>query len=105
MTKPPRLAAVLFAAGGFVLLRLPVVIRGALLVAGLLRALLGDLGASAPWAAAGAVLWLAQPLGTEAALWPAALHVPLGLALALAALRLHRNGNYVWGSLAVVGAF
>ena len=76
-----------------------------LTVAVLLRGLLRDLGAAAPWPEIAAALWLLQPLGMEAALWPAAMHVPLGLALALAALRLHRNGNYVWGSLAVVGAF
>ena len=75
-----------------------------LAVAVLLRGLLRDLGAAAPWPEIAAALWLLQPLGTEAALWPAAMHVPLGLALALGALRLHRNGNYVWGSLAVVGA-
>jgi hypothetical protein len=160
------LAAVLLAAGGFTLLCLPVVVRGApraddfhncveparagldtffaastdrlgavrparfleillttgvcqhlpfgfaiavplaltLLVAGLLRALLQDLGAPAPWPAVGAVLWLAQPLGTEAALWPAALHVPLGLALALGALLLHRRGRPGLAAAATLGA-
>jgi hypothetical protein len=75
-----------------------------LTVAVLLRGLLRDLGTAGPWPEIAAALWLVQPLGTEAAMWPAAMHVPLGLALALAALRLHRNGNHVLGSLAVVGA-
>jgi hypothetical protein len=75
-----------------------------LAVAMLLRGLLRDLGTPGPWPELAGALWLLQPLGTEAALWPAAMHVPLGLALALAALRLHRAGHHVWGSLAVVGA-
>jgi hypothetical protein len=75
-----------------------------LLVAALLRALLQDLGVPAPWPTVGAVLWLAQPLGTEAALWPAALHVPLGLALALAAVLLHRRGRHGWATVSVLGA-
>jgi hypothetical protein len=75
-----------------------------LLATGLLRALLDDLGVPAPWPTVGAVLWLAQPLGTEAALWPAALHVPLGLALALAALLLHRRGRPGWAAAATLGA-
>ena len=76
-----------------------------LAVAVLLRALLRDLGVPGPWPEVAGALWLVQPLGTEAALWPAAMHVPLGLALSLGALRLHRNGHHVWGSLAVVGAY
>jgi hypothetical protein len=75
-----------------------------LLVAALLRALLNDLDTPAPWPTVGAVLWLAQPLGTESALWPAALHVPLGLALALAALLLHRRGRHGWAAAATLGA-
>ena len=75
-----------------------------LAVAVLLRGLLRDLGTPGPWPELGGALWLLQPLGTEAALWPAAMHVPLGLALALAALRLHRSGRYWWGALAAVGA-
>jgi hypothetical protein len=75
-----------------------------LAVAFLLRGLLRDLGAPGPWPDLGAALWLLQPLGTEAALWPAAIHVSLGLALALAALRLHRSGHHWWATLAVVGA-
>jgi hypothetical protein len=75
-----------------------------LAVAMLLRGLLRDLGTPGPWPEVAGALWLLQPLGTEAALWPAAMHVPLGLALALTALRLHRRGHHVWGSLAVVGA-
>jgi hypothetical protein len=70
------------------------------------RALLQDLGAPAPWSDVGAALWLLQPLGTEAALWPAALHVPLGLTFALVALREYRRGRYGRAALAtLVAAF
>jgi hypothetical protein len=55
-------------------------------VALLLRRLLASLGAAAPWPDVAAAVWLLQPLGTEVALWPAALHVPLGLAAALGCL-------------------
>lgn len=75
-----------------------------LIVAFLLRGLLKDLGTPDPWPDLGAALWLLQPLGTEAALWPAAIHVSLGLAFALAALRLHRSGRHWWATLAVLGA-
>jgi hypothetical protein len=73
-------------------------------IAVVLRGLLQDLGTPGAWPSLGGALWLLQPLGTEAALWPAAMHVPLGLILALAALRLHRSGRHVWGALAVAGA-
>jgi hypothetical protein len=63
-------------------------------VAFLARGLLRDLGIPAPWANVGGALWLLQPLGTEAGLWPAALHVPFGLAAALVALRLYRRGRH-----------
>jgi hypothetical protein len=39
----------------------------------------------------------------KAALWPSALHVPLGLALALPAIRLHRRGPHVAGTAAALG--
>jgi hypothetical protein len=75
-----------------------------LAVAVLLVGLLKDLDVPDPWPALGGALWLLQPLGTESALWPAAMHVPLGLALALAALRLNRAGHHAWGALAVAAA-
>jgi hypothetical protein len=61
------------------------------LVAFLLRRLLTMLGSPAPWPDVAAALWLLQPLGLEAALWPAALHVPIGLAAALGSLIAHRS--------------
>jgi hypothetical protein len=73
-------------------------------VAMLTRGLLRDVGTPAPWADLGGAFWLLQPLGTEAALWPAALHVPLGLALALLALRLHHRGHHGRAALAGLGA-
>jgi hypothetical protein len=60
-------------------------------VAFLLRRLLTMLGSPAPWPDVAAALWLLQPLGLEAALWPAALHVPIGLAAALGSLIAHRS--------------
>ena len=73
-------------------------------IAFLARGVLRDLGTSALWANVGGALWLLQPLGTEAGLWPAALHVPLGLALALIAVRLYRRGRLGWGAVANLGA-
>jgi hypothetical protein len=73
-------------------------------IAFLLRALLLDLGLSRTWADVGGALWLLAPLGTESALWPAALHVPLGIALALLAVRLERHDRPVLAALAVAGA-
>lgn len=73
-------------------------------IALVLRGLLQDLGMPGAWPSLGGAMWLLQPLGTEAALWPAALHVPLGLILGLAALRLHRKGQHVRGALAVAAA-
>jgi len=64
-------------------------------VAFLLRRLLTMLGSSAPWPDVAAALWLLQPLGLEAALWPAALHVPIGLAAALGSLIAHRS-RHLW---------
>ena len=68
-------------------------------VAFLLRRLLTMLGTSAPWPDVAAAVWLLQPLGTEAALWPAALHVPIGLAAALGSLVAHRSGRLWTGAL------
>jgi hypothetical protein len=73
-------------------------------VAWLVRGTLRDLGTPKSWADAGGALWLLQPLGTEAGLWPAALHVPLGLALALAAVRLYRRDRHGWAAVANLGA-
>jgi hypothetical protein len=68
------------------------------------RALLRELGLPSMWANVGGALWLLQPLGTEAGLWPAALHVPLGLALALQALRLYHRGRLAWAAVANLSA-
>jgi hypothetical protein len=76
-----------------------------LIVALLLYRLLRDLGLRSPWPGIGAVLWMLEPLGTEAALWPAAMHVGLGLALSLVALRLFRKDRIRLGAIAALGAF
>ena len=75
-----------------------------LAVAWLARGVLRDLRRPCPWADVGGALWLLQPLGTESGLWPAALHVPLGLALALAAIRLYRRGRLGWAAAANLAA-
>jgi len=106
--RPARFAEILLGAG--VCGRLPfgiaimVPLLLTLAIAFLARALLRDIGTPAPWADFGGAMWLLQPLGTEAALWPAALHVPLGLALVLVALRLHRRGRHGGAALASVAA-
>ena len=69
-----------------------------------LRGLLGDLGVTEPWPTLGGALWFLQPLGSEAALWPAAMHIPLGLLLALLSLRLFRRDRLAWGALLALGA-
>ncbi len=73
-------------------------------IAFLLRSLLVDVGLPRAWANVGGALWLLAPLGTESALWPAALHVPLGIALAVMAVRLHRHDRPILAALAVAGA-
>ena len=70
----------------------------------LLFDLLRDLFLPSPWPEIGTTLWLLEPVGTEAALWPAALHVLLGLVLALVALRSCRKGSLGWAALASLGA-
>jgi hypothetical protein len=65
-------------------------------VAFMLYRLLRELGLRSPWPEIGTALWLLEPLGTEAALWPAALHINFGLALALGALLLYRRGRLGW---------
>jgi hypothetical protein len=73
-------------------------------VAGLLLGLLKDMQLRSPWPEIGTAVWLLEPLGTEAALWPSALHVLLGLALALLALRQYRRNRLIWAALATLGA-
>jgi hypothetical protein len=73
-------------------------------VAVMVRGTLRDLGTAPLWASIGGALWLLQPLGTEAGLWPAALHVPLGLCLALAAVRSYRRARHGWAAVANLGA-
>lgn len=106
--RPARMVEILvsgsvcraFPFGIAILVSLLVTLSVALLVRGTLR----DLGIPRSWADVGGALWLLQPLGTEAGLWPAALHVPLGLALTLAAVRLFRRGRYGWAAIANLGA-
>ena len=106
--RPARMLEILVTASvcGFlpfgvaILVPLLLTLSVALLVRGLLR----DLGTPKSWADVGGALWLLQPLGTEAGLWPAALHVPLGLALALAAVRLYGRGRNGWAAVANLGA-
>jgi hypothetical protein len=73
-------------------------------VALLLRGLLRDFGLQPPWPEVGAVVWLLQPLGTEAALWAVQLNVPLALCLVLAGLRAYRRGWLWWGTAASIVA-
>ena len=68
-------------------------------VAFVLRRLMTMLGSPAPWPDVAAALWLLQPLGLEAALWPAALHVPIGLAAALGSLIALRSRRLWMGAL------
>jgi hypothetical protein len=75
-----------------------------LAVAWQVRGLLRDLGVPQLWADVGGALWLLQPLGTEAGLWPAAFHVPLGLVLAVAAVRLYHRGRLGWAAAANLAA-
>jgi hypothetical protein len=73
-------------------------------VAFLLYRLLRDMRLPAPWPEIGSAVWLLEPLGTEAALWPSAIHVHLGLALALLALLLYRRDRIGWAAVATLGA-
>jgi hypothetical protein len=66
-----------------------------------IRGLLRDVSVPGIWADVGGAIWLLHPVGAESALWPSALHVNLGLAAALWALRWYRRERYV---LATVGA-
>jgi hypothetical protein len=75
-----------------------------LAVAWQVRGLLRDLGVPALWSDIGGAVWLLQPLGTEPGLWPAAFHVPLGLVLAVAAVRLYHRGRLGWGAAANLAA-
>jgi hypothetical protein len=86
---------------GFVIL-VPLVLK--LAAAVLLAKVLRRMDLPTPWPEIGAVLWLLEPVGTEAALWPAALHVPLGLVLGLAAIRTFQDGRFVLAGLASLGA-
>src|SRR4029434_7336549 len=75
-----------------------------LAVAWQVRGLLRDLGVPQLWADVGGALWLLQPLGTEAGLWPPAFHVPLGLVLGVAAVRLYHRSRFGWGAVANLAA-
>jgi hypothetical protein len=86
----------------FLLIMLPLLLT--LGVALVLQFFLKEMGVPKPWPTIGAVIWLLQPLGTEAALWPSALHIPLGLILVLASLSCFRRGSFVGGILFGAGA-
>jgi hypothetical protein len=108
MVRPARFLEILITTGVCRTLPFGVAIAVPLLLtlvlAGLVRGLLRDIGTPQPWIDFGGALWLLQPLGTEAALWPAALHVPLGLTLALVALRWYHRGHHGRAALAGLGA-
>jgi hypothetical protein len=86
---------------GFVI-ALPLLLK--LTVGALLLGLLRDLRLRAPWPEIGTAIWLLEPLGTEAALWPAALHVLLGVGCCVAALRCFHRGLVGWGSALALAA-
>lgn len=69
------------------------------------RRLLRDLQVPAPWTDVGSGLWLLHPVGSEAALWPSAMHVPLGLALGLLSLRRFRAGRLTAGTTLALAAY
>ena len=76
-----------------------------LLVAFAIRGLLRDLHVPGAWPDVGGAIWLLHPVGAESALWPSALHVPLGLLAAVWALRWYRRERYVAGTVAALAAF
>jgi hypothetical protein len=76
-----------------------------LLVAFSIRGLLRDLHVPGVWPDIGGAIWLLHPVGAESALWPSALHVPLGLAAAVWALRWYRRERYVAATVAALAAF
>lgn len=97
--RPARFVEILVTTGAcqhlafWVAIAVPLVLT--LAVAWLLAGLLLDVGCPGWWPQIGGALWLVQPLGAEAALWPAALHVPLALVCGLAAVRLFMRGRHV----------
>jgi hypothetical protein len=108
MVRPARFVEIAAIGGlceripfGFIVL-IPLALK--LAVSFLLLGLLRDLSLRRPWPEIGGALWLLEPLGAEAALWPSALHVPLGLAFAVGALRLYRRGRLGLGVMLTLGA-
>ena len=86
---------------GFVI-AIPLLLK--ILAAIMLLLLLRDVGVRSPWPEIGAAIWLLEPLGTEAALWPASLHVLLGVVLSLSSLRCFRRGYVGWGAILALAA-
>ena len=76
-----------------------------LLVAFAIRGLLRDLHVPGAWPGVGGAIWLLHPVGAESALWPSALHVPLGLLAAVWALRWYRRERYLAATVAALAAF
>jgi hypothetical protein len=106
--RPARFVEILVTTGAcqhlafWVAIAVPLVLT--LAVAWLLAGLLSDMGSPGWWPQIGGVLWLLQPLGAEAALWPAALHVPLALVCGLGALRLFVRGRHIAAGVLALAA-
>jgi hypothetical protein len=66
--------------------------------------LLRDLGVPALWSDIGGALWLLQPLGTEAGLWPPRFMCRSARSRVVAPCRLYHRGRLGWGAAANLAA-
>ena len=64
----------------------------------------GDLGTPLIWASVGGALWLLQPLGTEAGLWPARFISRLAWVSRSPPYTCTRRGRHGWAGVANFGA-